>query len=151
MALQAEVGEIKNEFRSIERLIKELLQWQSELCSRLTCLEPVGSQRPFSSATVSPRSPAWSYVVNGRKRFSLPLCDWSAVGGDDIPLSNFFSPLAGHPLKLLLSHHIACPWSGRGAAYPVGHQKTSHLPHIVVPFISPSRIQTSPPVPPAEP
>ncbi|KAJ8381305.1 hypothetical protein SKAU_G00020830 [Synaphobranchus kaupii] len=45
----SEIAELKTELRSIEQLIEDLLQWQSVLCSRLSCLEPADSQRPLAS------------------------------------------------------------------------------------------------------
>ena len=42
-------------------------------------------------------------AVKGQKRFSLPLYDPFGFGGDDIPLSNFFSLLAELPQEPILS------------------------------------------------
>lgn len=105
---------------------------QSELCSRLILWVASGLSSQFHLVP-----PAWSSMVKGNKRISLPLYNLSAVGVDDIPLNNF-SPLAERPPRASpLSHHIACLWSGPGPAHPVSHQKTSHLSYIVVLFISP--------------
>ena len=72
MAPSAEVAGLRQALRSIEWLIEDLLQWQTELCFQLTCLE-------------------------GRKRLSLPLYNPFGIGRDVIPLSSFFSILAELP------------------------------------------------------
>ena len=53
MASLAEVAELKGELQSIEQLIEDLLQQQTELCSWLTSLESVGSQRPLALAAAA--------------------------------------------------------------------------------------------------
>ncbi len=71
----------------------------------------MGSQRPLALALdavdvpgpASPCSPSLASVVKGRKRFSLPLYDSSGIGGDDIPLTNFLSPLTELPQEPVLS------------------------------------------------
>lgn len=105
--VSAETVELKSELRSIERLIEELLQRQSDLCSRLARLEPSVDLTPWTAApSAAPPSaappdvpgqsspqppPIWTSVVKGTNRLFFPLYDPPDV---DIPLSNFFSPLA---------------------------------------------------------
>lgn len=102
--ISVETVELKSELRSIERLIEELLQRQSDLCSRLARLEPLVDQTPWTAAPSavppdvpgpsSPLPPTWTSIVQGTNRLSFPLYDPPDV---DIPLSNFFSPLAELP------------------------------------------------------
>ncbi|KAL7404434.1 hypothetical protein ABVT39_014751 [Epinephelus coioides] len=106
----AEVTGMRAKLRSIERLIEDLLQRQSELCSRLSYLEPAGNQRTLvaDAAAKVPgllsSLPSWSSVVKGNRRLSLPLYDPSGTGGgDDIPLTNFFSSLAELSSESVLS------------------------------------------------
>lgn len=75
----------------------------------------MGSQRPLALALdavdvlglASPCSPSWASVVKGRKIFFFPLYDSSGIGGDDIPLTNFFSPLTELPQEPVLSPIIS--------------------------------------------
>lgn len=145
--MSAEVAGLRRELRSIERLIEDLLQQQRELCLWLTCLKPAGSQRALALNAVaapadvpcltSPGSQSWASVVKVRKRLSLPLYHPSSIGGDFIPVSNFFSPLAELP----------CPFSYSTSCLHCGpclfcHRKTFHSSqfHLVlgfdVPFIA---------------
>ena len=97
----AEMVELKCELRSLQRLIEELLQRQSDLRSRLARLEPSVDLPPGIAASPaappdipgpsSRQSPTWTPIMRGAKRLSLPFYDTFDV---DIPLSNFFSPLA---------------------------------------------------------
>lgn len=102
------------ELKSIEPLIVELLQQQSDLCSRLAHLEPQVDQPPWtpiSSTTPpdvpgpsSPQSPTWALIVKGTKRLSLPVYDPPDA---DIPLSNFFSLLAEPDTPDSAPRHLA--------------------------------------------
>lgn len=88
MASSSDVALIRSELRSIEQLVVELLERQTELSSRLACLE-------LSGAAPSPGCSTWTAVVRGKngggkRKLSLPLFDPS-----DFPQhSNQFSPLA---------------------------------------------------------
>ncbi|KAL7370800.1 hypothetical protein ABVT39_011482 [Epinephelus coioides] len=79
MAPSTKAAALKNELRSIEQLIEDLLQQQTVLSSQLASLKPAGSQLPrvstaMTAAVSGPGSSAtWALVVKGRKRLSLPL------------------------------------------------------------------------------
>ena len=106
MAPSDEVSSLQCELRSIERLIEELLQRQTELSSRLSSLEP-GASGPLAADAVagpshavmsSPGLSSWTSIVQGRKKhnkkISLPLYEPpSIIDTSTITLKNFFSPL----------------------------------------------------------
>lgn len=115
MAPTTDFTVLKGELRSIERLIEELLQRQSELCSRLAILEAPGAWRSSAAAAAAaapgdvpamsadpgapsasgPLSSPWMSVDRPRMRVSLPLYASDAEDDDGlVPLSNFFAPLA---------------------------------------------------------
>lgn len=108
----------ENELRSIERLIKDLLQWQTE---QLTCLESTRCQRPLASdaaaapdvpGLTSPCPPTWVSVVNGHKKLSLPLYNPFGTCAKTSH-SNFLSPLAElspEPVWRLYHKIRKAPW-----------------------------------------
>lgn len=104
MAPTTEFTDLKPELQSIERLINELIQRQSMLCSQLAMLESPDTQRSPAREAIaaaapdnvpsSTSTPSWACVVKGRKKQSLPFYDPFSPGVNDVTLANFFSPLA---------------------------------------------------------
>ncbi len=81
MAPSAEIVETKTELQSIEQL-------DTQLHLALDTATATAHVLGLSS------TPSWSFVVKGTQKLSLPLYDPFGSGGNDIPLSNFFSLLA---------------------------------------------------------
>ncbi len=107
------ISEIKGELVSIEQLISVLLQWQTDLGSRLASPElpestslPVKVNRP-DTVDPSPGCSTWASVVKGKKRLSLPLYD-SQDDSTDLELCNFFTPLAALPQSPSLLLNVDC-------------------------------------------
>lgn len=100
------ISEIKGKSSSIERLISDLLQRQTDLSSRLALLERTEStSQPENTVDPCPGCSSCASFVKGKKRRSLPLYD-SQDDATDLELSNFFAPLAALPtaMELLLQH-----------------------------------------------
>lgn len=100
MAPTTEFTDLKPELQSIERLINELLQRQSMLCSQLAMLESPDTQRSPAREAIaaaapdnvpsSTSTPSWACVVKGRKKQSLPFYDPFSPGVNDV--TQTFSP-----------------------------------------------------------
>ncbi len=93
----------------------------------------MGSQRTLALALdavdvlglASPCSSYWAFLVKGCKIFSFPLYDSSGIGGDDIPLTNFFSPLTELPQEPVLSPIISS--TAHGPICAADHQKVPYF------------------------
>lgn len=114
----------------------------------------MGSQRPLALALdavdvlglASPCSSYWAFVVKGCKIFSFPLYDSSSIGGDDIPHTNFFSPLTELPQEPVLSPIISS--TAHGPICAADHQKVPYFKLIwfAISYTRPSWVQTFVPV-----